>query len=159
MTDPMHEVDDDDEDQEPDESTAIQDLRRQNRKLAKQLKERGEADARAEKAEKALWLRDAAEEINLPKGPQTRWFLRKYDGDMSNEALMTEAREAGILAIEEPKANSAEVDALQRLTNAESAPPSGETDWNALIYNAQTPEEVMEIAAKAGVPTKWNRPE
>lgn len=92
--------------------------------------------------------------------PKLKYFIKGYEGELTPEAIREQAISDGFLPAPEPKHSSDEMQGQQRIAAASSG--AGETpkeDLNALIAQANSPEEVMKLVTQAGLPTSHNRPE
>lgn len=91
--------------------------------------------------------------------PKLRYFIKGYEGELTPDAIRTQAQADGFLPAPPPPDQS-EMNAHQRVQHASSgagdAPPP---DLNDQIRQAQSQEEVMELVMKNNLPTSWNRPE
>lgn len=95
--------------------------------------------------------------------PKLGYFIKGYEGDLTTEAIRQKAEEDGFLSKtsqsqQQPQTSPQEVASQQRVQNASSG--AGETppeNFRDLIAQANSVEEVMELAAKHGMPTTWNR--
>lgn len=134
---------DDDEGDNPDESSVI-------RKLRKQARENSDAAKRAEAAERKL----AFLEAGIRNDAKTAYFIRGYEGELTPEAIKEAAIAAGYLVAEDEVADpelESEAAATGRLAEAQSgsndsAPPGYDDE----IAAAKTPEEVLAIVQKHG---------
>lgn len=93
--------------------------------------------------------------------PKMGYFVKGYEGEMTSEAIRQAAEDAGFLqtAPPPPQVSAQEMAQHQQLGAASAGgtvPPP--TDVGELLKNAQSVEEVMKIAAQAGLPTVWDRP-
>ena len=143
---------------EPGDSPAIKQIRARNRQLAK---EHREAIQRAETAEAAVAVANAAtREIAFlkagvnPEDPAARYFVKGYDGELTVEAIKAAAIEARILGgINQSHADTTADDlaAHQAITDAgrsgvSSGVPDG--DYLSMLANAKSREEVIAIATR-----------
>jgi len=126
------------------------------RALRQKAKERDQLAAQLAERERELAFAKSGLDFNDPK---LKYFVKGYDGDLSPEAIRAQAQADGFLPAPPPQ-NPAEVDAYGRIANASSGASETPTpDLSDLIRQANSPEEVMQLVAKAGLPTAYNRPE
>lgn len=150
MPDEYEYEDDDDQDQDTGANNGLKELRRKAR----------EADRlQAQLAARDKELAFARAKLDLDD-PKLKYFIKGYEGDLTPEAIREQAIADGFLPKPEPSTPPGEMTAQQRIAAASSG--AGETptpDLNDLIRQANSPEEVMQLVAKAGLPTAYNRPE
>lgn len=96
--------------------------------------------------------------------PRLKYFIKGYEGDLTPEAIRTQAEADGFLKKMQqdptppPGANPREVQAQQRLARASSgANDTPAPELGDLIRQAKNPEEIMKLMVQAGYPTTWNR--
>lgn len=126
------------------------------RNLRKKAKEYDTLQAQLEERERELAFAKASLDLNDPK---MTYFMKGYEGEMTPEAIRERAEADGFLTAQKKEDTGPEVQAQQRLANASSG--AGETvepDYHDLLSQAQSPEDVMKLAEKHGVPTAWTRP-
>lgn len=124
------------------------------RNLRKAAKERNELQAQIEQQKRELAFAKANLDLNDPK---LGYFIKGYEGDLTPEAIRAQALADGF--IQQQQASNEELNAQQRIANASSG--AGETTDPGIIdkmRHASSVEEVMKLAAEAGMPTSWNRP-
>jgi hypothetical protein len=133
-------------------SPAIQQLRKREKELEKQLKEAQEAATSGAEAERKLAFMEAGVTLN----PKTKYFVEGYKGELTAEAIQAAAREAEILPPLEPDVPPEELAQHNQLANASVGANGSKVDWNARLREAQSQEEVMQVLQEAGVPTTWD---
>lgn len=94
--------------------------------------------------------------------PKLSYFIKGYEGELNPEAIRAKAEEDGFLSkqqsSQQPQTSPQEIASQQRVQNASSG--AGETppeNFRDLLAQANSIEEVMELADKHGMPTTWNR--
>lgn len=97
-----------------------------------------------------LALQRAGVDTNSEAG---RIFARGYDGELTPEAIRTQAQ-----GFFQRSTHSDEVVAQERMQQAAQAPPVETVDPHSLIQQASSAAEVMELAGKFNWPTVHNRP-
>jgi hypothetical protein len=90
---------------------------------------------------------------------QFDFFSKGYSGELSPEAIRAEAEGLGLIA--PPAGNLPPVEETEaHLRMAEASGGANATlgpGWEEVVGSAQTVEEVMAAAQKAGHPTSWSR--
>lgn len=136
-------------------SIPINDLRA----LRKAAKERDDLTAQM-----AGWQREMAfakSKLDL-EDPKVKYFVKAYEGDLTPEAIRTEAEAAGFFSQsqEQPQQQRGPdptLNSQQRVANASAG--AGETpnpNLEDMIKQAGSQEEVMKLMAQAGYPTSWS---
>jgi hypothetical protein len=126
----------------------------------RRLREKADSADAALKQVQELQRRVAFAEAGLPTAPWRAYFDKGYEGELTAEAIKAAATEAGFLeAPKPPEQTTPEERAThQRIADASAgastAPP---VDWAAEYAAAKTPEEVMAIVQRQGLPTVWDR--
>jgi ribosomal protein L12E/L44/L45/RPP1/RPP2 len=137
------------------------------RKLEKAAQAGQSAQSELASLKRELAFRDAG---ISPTNPMAKYFIKGYDGESTVEAIKAAAEEAGLLAAAPPPPNpdappqqpnsqvrQDELVALQRANGMTAAPQapsvSQEAAYFAALNAAKTPQEVMEVVQKFGVPT------
>lgn len=86
-----------------------------------------------------------------PTDPQQKYFMRGYDGELTPEAIRTEAIQAGYLTDPEAQQKGQELAGHDRM-DAAAAGTQGQVpkdpDLNAMIANAKDETEVLKILAQ-----------
>lgn len=129
--------------------------RSQIKVLEKQAKERSEAVARAERAERQLAFAQAGIPLNDKK---FTYFLKGYDGDTDADAIREAAVEAGLLEGEAEQASPEqrqEQQAHQRMDAATRGQAVDELDVDAAMAGAFEQggsEQLQQWLAARGVP-------
>lgn len=142
--------DTDDYDDEPENQDPKPNWRRKLEKDSKAAAEKAEAaETRAATAERKL----AFAEAGIPLTEKwSKFFVSGYDGDLTPEAILAAAAEAGFVESPQDEIPDAEKAAHQRIAEANaggSAPPG--RNWNAEYAEAKSPEDVLRIAREKGV--------
>jgi len=152
MTDTGQPQDDDDDPIEP----ATVTLKRSDiRALERKAKAAEDATAKVASLERQLAFLEAG--IN-PTDPKLKYFTKGYDGDMTADAIKAAATEAGFL--EAPKAPEVPPDELAAMTRstavtagAQNPGASADQAFRAALASASTPDQVMAVVEKFGIPT------
>lgn len=122
-----------------------------------------ELRARAKRAEEAERQRDALlrelafARADLPKDmPGRDYFAKAYEGDLTADAIRKAATEAGLIKVEPqvPAEERAALEAINAASAGATQPPP--FDFAAEVAKATTPEQVMALAQRAGMPTTWD---
>lgn len=124
------------------------------RALRKASKERDELSRQLDAHTRELAFSRAKLDLDDPK---LKYFIKGYEGDLTPEAIRTQAEADGFL---QPKQSDSreDVKAQQRITRASSgASETPNPELGDLIRQAQTPDEIMKLMVQAGYPTTWNR--
>lgn len=88
----------DDDQQQPQQQSGQRQssaFRDNQRKLEKRARERDEAVARADAAERRLAFLEAGVDTS---NPMSQWFIKGYDGDLAPDKVRKAAEEAGLIA-------------------------------------------------------------
>lgn len=134
----------DDDDEQPDQPS------KQERNWKELRGKASEYEQRAKAAERRLAFVEAGIKLDDPKA---KYFVNGYDGEIDPDAIRQAAIEAGFLE-DTTTTPPAEEEALGRMTEAATgAEPAGQIRLEDAINQAESPEEVMRIAAAAGMPT------
>lgn len=172
MTDDEYDYDEDDDDgtpppvKTPPPPPSNKDLRNLRRKA--QERDQMEAELAQLKRERAF----SKAGID-PDDPKAKYFIKGYDGDLTDEAIRTEAEAAGFLSTagapggqqggsqqQQPQSGQ---QAHQRMDEVGAgvppAPLQGDQETLAALAAAKTPEDFLAIATQRGMPTTLNRPE
>lgn len=116
--------------------------------LEKQAKTAGDSLARAEAAERKLAFAEAGLPLNDPK---MAYFVKGYDGDINTEAIRTAATEAGFLTAPVVDVDAEALARTQQVAaGATSANAGPEQAYFDAMNAAETPEQVVAVAAKFG---------
>lgn len=119
------------------------------RDLEKRAKGAEQAKAEADAAKRELAFLKAGIDTDTPQG---KLFQKAYDGEFSVDAVRKAAEEYGVLAPIAPEIPAAELDALDRVSRAgATSSNAGLVDPLALMENAESPAEIIEILKKQGV--------
>ncbi len=141
------------EEDEIEDTGLVKNLRKQVNEKSKAEKE---ALARAETAERALAFRDSGLDLD---NPQHKFFADHYEGDMTADAVRSQASDLGFLAPPAPAVSDGEVAAHAEIANVVSgADTAANVDpADAALAEAQalgragTPYKVAEIYEKHGL--------
>lgn len=90
----MPDEDPDDQTNDPTESNAVKALRAENKRLKAQLKQ-AEPDVDVETLKRELAFRKAGID---PDNPKAKYLVKGYDGPLEAEAIIAEAKAAGVIA-------------------------------------------------------------
>lgn len=144
------------EDLDPEDAQVAQIPAHDLRNLRKAAKERDEMAARLSSRDRELAFAKAKLDL---EDPRIRYFIKGYDGELTSEAIRSQAEEDGFLS---PPSNtkvdtSEEVRAQGRIANASAgANQTVEPNLVEKIQNAGSQEEVMALMIAAGYPTSWS---
>jgi len=148
--------DDDDEGETEPEPNLVKQLRNQLKDANKRAKEVDDARAENSKLKREFAIRDAGLSLNER---QREAFEKSYSGDLSSEAVRSYAVDLGWA---QPTQAEQEVDSAlegqERIARASqgSTTATGADEYLEKIKAAQSPDEVMAIAAAAGRFTAWD---
>jgi hypothetical protein len=117
-----------------------QEPREENHNL-KQLRKKGR-DYDAVASERDTYKRELEfYKAGIPDTPQTRYFRKGYDGDLSVEAIRAAAAEAGFIDSDDSDELDEELDSLDRMSTASTGgQPAGNGSITPATY-AQWPRE------------------
>lgn len=119
------------------------------RDLEKRAKAADQAKAEAEAAKRELAFLKAGINLDTPQG---KLFAKAYDGEFSAEAVKAAAEEYGVIQAAEQQIPKEELDAMDRMSRATATPASSSLDDPiALLNNAETPDQIIEILKKNGI--------
>lgn len=126
---------------------------RTDRKWVRDLEARAKgadkAKAEAEAAKRELAMLKAGIDLDSPQG---KLFAKAYDGESSADAVRKAAEEYGVLDAPAPAIPQEELDAIDRVSRAGSVPAATPMDDPiALLNNAETPDQIIELLKKNGV--------
>jgi len=118
------------------------------RDLEKRAKGADTAKAEAEAARRELAMLKAGIDLDTPQG---KLFAKAYDGEPTLDAVKAAAEEYGV--IQAMNAIPAEeLDAIDRVSRAGAVPASTPMDDPfAMLNNAETPDQIIEILKKNGI--------
>jgi len=139
------------------DTALLRDLRKQA-KDGKQAKREAElAKQEADAARRELALLKSGIDINSPTG---KLFAKSYEGELTAEAIKAEAEQYGLIATSETQSVKEELSAIDRVSNASAGSqafiaPSALDD----IRNADSPEAVLAIVSKLGIPISNEQPQ
>lgn len=136
------------EDDNTGESQDRNPLRQQISRLERQLKE---ARKQAEAGTKASRMLEFAKAGVPLDDPRTKYFIAGYEGDLSPEAIKTEAETFGLVkpAAENSTVPTEDQKAMQRISQATTADTiPGERDFDAEMFAATSAEQVDKLAAE-----------
>jgi hypothetical protein len=144
---PEEDLYDDDEETEPEPNP--NEAKKFERLFKKQEKLAAEAQAKAAALEQKLAVRDAG--LNLTQ-TQLDALVKVHQGEWEPDALRQTASDLGWVQTEpEPETPEPDLAGYARLTNAaggtQEAPPA---DYLAMIHNAKTEDEVLDIVERLG---------
>lgn len=134
------------------------------KRLVAEAEERGraEAAAEAEAAKRELAFLKAGIDLDSPGG---KLLAKAYDGAPTVEAIKAAAVEYGVIQNEAPAVSAEELAAHDRVANASAgAPTANEADElmaeldKAGDFSSGSPEAVLAVLRKAGIPTEYTRP-
>lgn len=126
----------------------------------RRLREKAEGFDKATAELAAVNRRLAFAEAGLPAAPWRTYFDKGYEGELTAEAIKAAATEAGFLEAPKPPEQTTPEErathgrVADASAGATSAPP---VDWAAEYAAAKTPEQVMAIVQRQGIPTVWDR--
>ena len=128
--------------------------RSQIKVLEKQAKERAEAVARAEKAERQLAFAAAGIPLN---DKRFSYFIKGYDGEFEPDAIREAAAEVGLLETQEQPSQEqqAEQQTHQRIDQATRGQAVDEVDVDAAMasaFESGGSEQLQQWLAARGVP-------
>lgn len=126
----------------------------------RRLREKGERFDAVSAENADLKRRVAFAEAGLPTAPWRTYFDKGYEGELTADAIKAAATEAGFLeALKPPEQTTPEERAAHgRIADASAgATSSPPVDWAAEYAAAKTPEQVMAIVQRQGIPTVWDR--
>lgn len=119
------------------------------RDLEKRAKAADQAKADADAAKRELAFLKAGID---PETPQGKLFAKAYDGEFTVDAVRKAAEEYGVIQAQEPEIPREELDAMDRMSRASNTPAAtGFDDPIALMNNAESPAEILEILKKNGI--------
>ena len=126
------------------------------RDLEKRAKEADKIRAEAESAKRELAFMKAG--INL-ETPQGKLFAKAYDGEFTVDAVKAAATEYGVLDVPTPQVPADEFAAMNRIASAAAGGQIHDpVDYVAEIGAAETPDQVLQVLAKAGVSLDYSQP-
>ena len=133
------------------------------RKMEKELKESkaqlklaNDAKSEGESAKRELAFLKAGIDTSTGTG---KLLAKSYEGELTVEAIKAQAEEYGLIPTSQTSEVSQEIAAIDRVSAASSTstgslPPSAENE----MRNATTPEDVMALARKFGIPISDEEP-
>lgn len=155
---------DDDQELEQNEEESTNSARQYQRKLEKELKEAKEA-AKSSANENSELL-SAKRELALIKagidtaGGTGALFAKSYDGELTVEAIRTDAEKYGLIPTSQTSAVAENLNAQAQIANTSaSATPSIPTNALDEIRGAKSEEEVLALVAKYQIPVDDQQPE
>ena len=132
------------------------------RDLEEQAAQAKQAAAEAEAAKRELAFLKAGIDLDSPGG---KLLAKAYDGAPTVEAIKAAAVEYGVIQNEAPAVSAEELAAHDRVANASAgAPTANEADElmaeldKAGDFFSGSPEAVLAVLRKAGIPSEYTRP-
>ena len=152
-----------DYDDNDDLETPAEPKRNWRRDLEEQAAQAKAAAAEAEAAKRELAFLKAGIDLDSPQG---KLLAKGYDGPATAEAIKAAAIEYGLIQTEAPAVPAEELAAHDRIANASAGAnsPSEENELAAELekagdwLNGGSPQAVMEVLRKAGVPIETTKP-
>lgn len=126
------------------------------RDLEKRAKDADRVRAEADSARRELALLKAGIDLDSPQG---KLFAKAYDGDFTVDAVKAAATEYGVIDAPKPQVPAEEFAAMGRIANAAAGGQVHDpVDHFSEINAAETPQQVLEILARAGVALDYEQP-
>lgn len=126
------------------------------RDLEKRAKDADRVRAEADAARRELAFLKAGIDLDSPQG---KLFAKAYDGDFTVDAVKASATEYGVLDAPKPQIPSEEFAAMNRIASAAAGGQVHDpVDHLSEISAAETPQQVLEVLAKAGVSLDYSQP-
>lgn len=119
------------------------------KELEKENKDKADALARAEAAERKLAFAEAG---ISPTDPKMNYFVKGYEGELTADAIKAAAVEAGFLDPPEPAVPDEQVQATRRMAEASAnGGTSPQDDGEQAIRETTSEAEVLAELARRGV--------
>jgi hypothetical protein len=126
------------------------------RDLEKRAKDAERVRAEADEARRELAFLKAGIDLDSPQG---KLFAKAYDGEFTVDAVRASATEYGVLETPKQQIPTEEFAAMNRIASAAAGGQVHDpVDHVAEISAAETPQQVIEILAKAGVSLDYSQP-
>jgi len=126
------------------------------RDLEKRAKDADKIRAEAESAKRELALLKAGINLDTPQG---KLFAKAYDGEFTVDAVKAAATEYGVLDAPTTQVPADEFAAMNRIASAAAGGQVHDpVDYVSEISAAETPDQVLQVLAKAGVSLDYSQP-
>lgn len=149
----MSDYDDDDNDSRDDEPQTPESTRKNDwrRKLEQEAEDGRRAAEEARQAKRELAFLKAGIDLNGELTPQQKLFVKAYDGDVTPDAVLAQAREFGIIDTPAPAVPAEELAAHDRFAQAANGGvvQSAQDQALAAVQNAQSMTELLSALAAA----------
>lgn len=158
MTDGYYDTDQDDElDEETDvepQAPAPSDLRKKLKEANKRASEVDKLQAELAGYKRKAVISDAGLKLNDKQ--MAALFAVHGDAELTKDAILATAVELGYVENKAQENLETQDRIANASTGAEAPGAAGEVDFAEAIANASSPEEVMDLAQRAGRMTSWN---
>ena len=158
MSDFDDNVDDEQNDDQDQSEDGVRLSLKDLRALRKKARQYDEVSTKMTQLEREMVFAKA--KLDLDSDPRLRYFVDGYKGELTVEAIRAQAEKDGFLNVTQPQPTTSddEIKAHQRLVNAsQGGGDVGDFDVGEALRNARSPQEVMDVVIRAGLPTTLDR--